>query len=142
MVFGTINLLIPSSRPFLTTGSTPLTPVISPPSDSSPINSVFSTLLISIISIAIKILTATGRSYPVPCFLKFAGDKLTVIRLFGMTTSLFLNAVTTLSLDSLTSGAKLPTSSNAGNPLAMSHSTLTICASIPCTPPEITSPII
>ena len=59
---GTMNLLIPSSRPFLTTGSTPLTPVISPPSDSSPINNVFSTLFTLIMSIAIKILTATGRS--------------------------------------------------------------------------------
>ena len=66
-----------------------------------------------------------GRSKDAPSFFVSAGAKLTVIRLVGKDSPVFLMAVRTRSLDSFTAESGSPTMSKAGSPLLKSTSTLT-----------------
>ena len=68
---------------------------------------------------------AMGKSKAAPSFFVFAGARLTVICFDGISQSVFLSAVLTLSFDSLTALSGSPTMSKAGKPLLISTSVST-----------------
>ena len=76
---------------------------------------------------------ATGRSYLVPSFRIWAGDRLTVTRLGGTAIPVFRRAVRTRSAASRTSVDRSPTMQNMGSPSQTSASTCTAFASTPMT---------
>ena len=81
--FGTTQICFFCSTAQITMGSIPLIGKMSPFKPSSPATNT-SVLFVSLISpMAPKRETATGRSNPLPLFLKSAGSILTVIRLTG-----------------------------------------------------------
>jgi hypothetical protein len=75
--------------------------------------------------------TATGRSRPVPCFLRWPGARFTVIRRAGKEKPLFWMAERTRSRLSRTAASGSPTTLSAGRPPAVSTSTAIGIASIP-----------
>lgn len=80
---------------------------------------------------AVRMPIPMGRSKPLPSFLTPAGDRFIVILLGGMVSPIFLTAVRTLSLASLTSELNRPTISREGRPGLTSTSISTGSISIP-----------
>ena len=110
----------------------PLTGLILPSRESSP--DMRYPLAVSglIMPSAITMPSAIGRSNADPSFFILAGARLTVICFKGKLKPVFLRAVLTLSLLSLTAASGNPTVEKCGRPLAVtSTSTSTKWASIP-----------
>ena len=86
---------------------------------------MFSKLLLETYPSPANIPIAIGRSYPVPSFLIFAGDRFMVILLGSIYIPQFFRDTFTLSLASLTSELRSPINSKTGSPSDMSTSTFT-----------------
>ncbi len=128
---GTITLLKLLLRIEITIGKAPSTAVIFPSKESSPIMHVFSSIIFSIILLAHNMPAAMGKSIWLPSFFKFAGAKLTVIRLTGKLNPLFFKAERTLSFDSFIDISGSPTMQKFGRPPDKSVSTSTSYPSRP-----------
>lgn len=81
-----------------------------------------------------------AKSSPAPRFRMFAGDRFTVIRLFGKENPEFFIAERIRCFDSLTAESGRPTMAKLGIPLLTSASTPTVNAEIPSTTAPILVP--
>ena len=125
----------------MTVGNTPVTGRKSPFNASSPKNTIPSVSACNF-PFALSRLTATGKSNDEPSLRTYAGARLTVILCAGKSNALFLSALLTRSLDSLTAVSGKPTISYEGIPRARSVSTVTGTPSNPCKAYDCTLAII
>ena len=122
-LFGTIKLL-PELANSRETAKRPFTARKEPSKPNSPKKTYFSKLEVSIWSVAAKIAIAIGKSKPGPSLRILAGERLTTMCLGGNSKPLFLIAVRTRSLLSLTAVSGSPTISHEGRPAEASTSIL------------------
>ena len=114
--------------------SAPLTGLILPSRESSPVNKYPSRTVCSINPSDAMIPTAIGRSNAEPSFLRSAGARLTVICFRGKLKPIFFKEALTLSRLSFTAASGRPTIEKCGSPREeISTSTSTLKASIPIT---------
>ena len=121
---GRYSSFTPQRRASSTMGSTPFTPRMPPSRESSPMNSLPSTLSWGRYPEAARIPTAMGKSRAEPSLRRFAGARLTVMRFRGNRYPELRRAVRTRSRASLTAVSASPTISKPGSPRARSTSTV------------------
>ena len=123
---------IPSLAASIHIGNTPFILFNFPSKESSPIKTNLSIFRFCIISFAINIPTAIGKSKKVPSFFVSAGAKLIIILLLFSSIPIFLIAVRMRSFASLMLTSGNPTTFHSGIPFATSTCTDTKYPSRPC----------
>ena len=137
---GTIMIFAPSFAAARVAGSTPLTGRTVPSSPNSPRRTVSSKASCLMAPAAIRMVRATARSNPEPCFGRCAGSRLTVSRCCGHRSPELTTAALTRSRDSVKAVSGRPDTTRRGSPGATSASTVTASPMTPTSAIEQTRP--